>query len=404
MKLRRLAIDNFRAIRHTEISFEDPLGRMRPMTVLAGPNGSGKTSVLFAIVQTLRYVMRYRTDQVPPPDDWDVHRVTAEDTIFAAERPHASVSLDLQFGDPEVAAIRRVLTELSIRPEGSDVPRDLQALKMLQLDNGRVSVEWQYPSFNWDGSRRPANSLHRCDPPAARGLFLGRSRAVSGYRSSMLTDRSLLDAIGGICIFPQDRNLQERVVGERSARSSVPDGLFPHGGGAPDAEDEEEEQQRAGGQRVIADVLQYLSSYAKDHMGVLSDEQNWEKQIQERFGKICAPKRYLGFKFYRDDPRGRAFFEDGASVYPLEKAASGEQVILEYITRLIHPSPLHHSLILIDEPELHMHPGWIRQVYQALPQIGEDNQFVLTTHSPEFRTLAAQDGALVDMGELAPVP
>ncbi len=366
------------------------------MTVLAGPNGCGKTSVLFAIVQTLRYVMRYRTDEVPPPDDWDVHRVITDEDVFSAERPHAAVLLDLGFGQTEVRAIRDVLTRVSTRAEEADTPRDLQALETLQLEDGKVTVEWQYPAFNWDGSRRPPNFLHHCEPATARGLFLGRSRAIYGYRSRMLSGRSMLDAIGGIYLFPQDRNLTERVLGDASKRGH----LFSLE--ASDTDAGEEEEQRPAGQRAIGDVLHYLSSYAKDRLDDLPDEQNWEKQIQERFNSICAPKQYLGFRFYRDDPKGRPFFQDGDSVYPLEKAASGEQVILEYITRLIHPSPLHHSLILIDEPELHMHPGWIRQVYQALPQIGKDNQFVITTHSPEFRTLAAQDGALVDMGELAP--
>ena len=79
---------------------------------------------------------------------------------------------------------------------------------------------------------------------------------------------------------------------------------------------------------------------------------------------------------------------------------SGEQVILDYVTRLIHPSPINHGLVLIDEPELHLHPGWVRQLYRALPQSGSENQYILTTHSAEMRQMAAEDNALIDLGEL----
>jgi len=54
MHLRRLQIKNFRAISDQRLNFEDAMGHVRPISVIAGPNGSGKTSVLFAIVQALR--------------------------------------------------------------------------------------------------------------------------------------------------------------------------------------------------------------------------------------------------------------------------------------------------------------------------------------------------------------
>jgi predicted ATP-dependent endonuclease of OLD family len=108
----------------------------------------------------------------------------------------------------------------------------------------------------------------------------------------------------------------------------------------------------------------------------------------------------LGFLYHPNDPQGSPYFKDGASTYSLSVASSGEQVILEYITRMTYPSPMNHSLVLIDEPEVHLHPGWVRQLYHALPSIGQDNQFILTTHSSEMRELAVQDGVHIDLGDL----
>jgi recombinational DNA repair ATPase RecF len=60
MKLRSLNIERFRAIEAMNLSFEDPFGEVRPLTVIAGPNGIGKTSVLYAVVQTLRPARQVR--------------------------------------------------------------------------------------------------------------------------------------------------------------------------------------------------------------------------------------------------------------------------------------------------------------------------------------------------------
>ncbi|MGK7926522.1 MAG: AAA family ATPase [Spirulina sp.] len=49
MKLHSLKIENFRAIEKQFFDFTDYLGRPRTISLIVGPNGSGKTSVLDAI-------------------------------------------------------------------------------------------------------------------------------------------------------------------------------------------------------------------------------------------------------------------------------------------------------------------------------------------------------------------
>ena len=111
MKLRKVRIENFRAIKETEIVFADALGAIRPVTVLAGPNGSGKTSVLFAIVQALRGVMGYRTSDVPEPEELDIHRTVSIGGLSPIP-PSISVTLDIEFGE-ERTAIRKVMAEVA---------------------------------------------------------------------------------------------------------------------------------------------------------------------------------------------------------------------------------------------------------------------------------------------------
>jgi energy-coupling factor transporter ATP-binding protein EcfA2 len=387
MKVRKLHIQNFRAIKDCPIRFEDALGRIRPVTVLAGPNGCGKTSVLFAIVQALRGVMGYRTDDVPEPSDSDIHS-TGKLGGLSRTPPLVWVRLDLKFDEAEREAIPKVLEDTR------DLHREPIPQAMPIIQDGNISVEWQYPpERNPDGSRKPHWYLSRVEPYQALSWLYGRKYAIRGWRYKKLRSRTLLDHVGGIYLFPQDRNLRSRVVGNTDNMTEHPD--------IGDVDNGFDEEHRRGKELPsVWGILDYLSGRSRRLEEPLKEEENWEKRIQEQFKRICAPKEYLGFLFQADDPIGAPYFKDGDSVYPLDRAASGEQVIIEYLTRLTYPSPMNHSLVLIDEPEVHLHPGWIRQLYRALPQMGVENQFILTTHSLELRAMAAEDGALIDMGEM----
>lgn len=383
MKLRKVRIENFRAIKETEVLFTDALGEIRPVTVLAGPNGSGKTSVLFAIIQALRGVMGYRTNDVPEPDERDIHTPLAIGGLSPTP-PSISVTLDIEFAEEERAAIRTVMAEMTPEERLGDLP------------NGKVRAVWKYPPERYpDGRVKPAWFLYRTDPRDAVPWFHGRKSAISGWKTRRFRHRELLDKIGGIYLFPQDRSLRSRVMGdltqdEDSTPSADPTATEPRA--APWLTQRPRES--------VWGVLEYLSNYSRSMTEGIKPEENWEQRIRESFNRICAPKEYLGFMYRSDDPLGAPYFKDNGSTYPLDMAASGEQVIIEYLARLTYPSPMNHSIILIDEPEIHLHPAWIRQLYLALPKIGVGNQYILTTHSAELYAAAARDQSLIEMGQL----
>lgn len=247
--------------------------------------------------------------------------------------------------------------------------------------------------FFYNAIVRPLTVIAGPNGSGKTSVLFAIVQALRGWLDGKLS-RELLDQVGGIWMFPQDRNLGNRVIGTKISRSLI--------GPAQDQEDWGTSIYEAGADlKPVWGILERMSSEARarrDEPG--SAERSLEAQLQDLFHRICAPKEHLGFRYPGGGPVGAPYFRDGASVYPLNLAASGEQVIIEYITRLLYPTPMNYSLVLIDEPEAHLHPGWIRKLYHDLPHIGMGNQFIVTTHFQELRALAAEDGCLVQLGGL----
>lgn len=385
MRLRSVTVRNFRAIDTLTLDFCDPIGRVRPLTVIAGPNGCGKTSLLFGIVQALRGVMGYPTTDVPLPSRGDIHQAEGVGGL-TAEPIEASVEFEVEFDEEERTAIAQVFEDTRDHRSGPRQPPD--------LPDGRIYAKWKYPPSRLpDGTLRPVWHLDWTRPGNALPWFRGCQYAIQGRRQ--LRSRQLLEKVGQLYLFPQDRGLKSRVLGEDS---DLPEGDLENGNAGTGSDD------RRQGRRSfvnVDDILKYLSEYARGKpLRDTDSPEPWEERVKERFNRICAPKEYQGVLFDPVTRVGSPYFRDGKSLYPLNMASSGEQVIIDYIARLSYPSPMNHSLILIDEPELHLHPGWVRQLFRALPEIGEGNQYIMTTHSEELRRIAAEEGALITLGPL----
>jgi hypothetical protein len=220
----------------------------------------------------------------------------------------------------------------------------------------------------------------------------GPSAAWRGWKNRLLHSVTEMYPIGMLNMFPQNRDRRWGIDVEDSGDDesdidsrSVP--LGPRNGHADEP--------------TVSDALRRLGEWAHGQgLDANDDRRKWEPQLQERFKRICSPKEYKGY--WLDHPRyGESpLLSDSGKEYPFRSAASGELVVLHYLTKFTFPRPVHNSLILIDEPELHLHPKWIRQLYRALPLMGDNNQFILVTHSPELKQLAAEDNALIPFGEL----
>ena len=79
--------------------------------------------------------------------------------------------------------------------------------------------------------------------------------------------------------------------------------------------------------------------------------------------------------------------EKGGKKYDMNQLSSGETEILNFLLGIL-PTEIQNGLIVIDEPELHLHPRWQLTLIDLITDLESEtsNQFIFTTHSPSFIT------------------
>lgn len=69
---------------------------------------------------------------------------------------------------------------------------------------------------------------------------------------------------------------------------------------------------------------------------------------------------------------------------PFSSLSSGEQEVIKVLFDVARKD-IRHSVIIVDEPELHLHPTLTFKLIEALKDIGDHtNQFIFLTHSPDL--------------------
>lgn len=89
--------------------------------------------------------------------------------------------------------------------------------------------------------------------------------------------------------------------------------------------------------------------------------------------------------FFFLDPNGRS--------YELNELSGAERAIFPILFDFANWN-IHDSIILIDELELHLHPPLQQALLRALPHLGTNNQFIVTTHSDHVADLVDPDAIL----------
>lgn len=331
--LEKINIKNFLSLRNVTLPF-------KPLTVLVGPNGSGKTNIFRALYFLNRLIIRenlpslefiqnrfcaYGANQM-------TFQITAElgnvqnvyDLTFKANADKLLIDEELLVSDTKVISIQNEISKV-LDEKGKDITTKTTkelALKTSGVEKNSVSgidlsefiKTWQFYDF------RPGRMRDRPE-----GLDMAELEA------SVNEDETF-----GTLSF--STNQQAEMLN-----------IFFHG-----------------------TLRNYLSSW------YINDRERFEKvnhaldlSINVKIGCNKIDEKYELYLLDRHD-----------NAVPLKGASEGILRLVAYYI-LLHRPEL-QPLITIEEPERNLHPGALKDIAEILQQLSERTQVIITTHSSQL--------------------
>lgn len=377
MKLRRVCLENVRSF----------LGRQQlelpgELSIVIGPNGGGKTNLLDVAVLALRtYLLKSWVPRHNPSVDWqDRYDWAANDALgpnllerhsSAGDRPQI-IQLDLEVTAADLENMKRTkaeVNELSERarkryttfPGQSALRWDLEGIEVgrtitFEIENGSLKsqadpIDQVFREYleNFEIHSR-VREEHERKPLSMPMISLPVTRAAG-------------EVAGSVSLASFNEYDHKRNVDAASSRSSGSIGALAVG-------------------RLAA---RYRDLLERDD-GQARAEFRQDEAIQA----LSDALRQLGYEWDLEctnplknqyDVRLR---KQGAS-FRVSAASSGERELLTYLFAIFALN-VRDALIVIDEPELHLHPRWQRKLLGLFEDLAErtGNQFLMATHSPVF--------------------
>lgn len=347
MRIKSAHIENFKGIKDLHIDLEDYSGQGRDLTCLIGDNGSGKTSVLQAIALTLSLAtMRIlKTSQF----HWNG---------FLPERMSSlgptRIELTIDFSKSEIEETRGLhkkwfdsLPAIEQNDNSSVEPSDLE----------EVTLTYQQ------------NQLTSSNGKAGLLQFYGKHFLRSLIQTAPEL-RAVLKHLGDIYWFDQYRNLGSVRIESKDNQESA-DTLTWNAG----VENLREQLLVWSTHKLTTQIATQMKGGPRIFIDELA--QSFERVFPGRkvFGSVAkhlnSPRSIEDFYF---------LFEYEGRRYDLAEMSSGEQAIFPILCEFVRLD-IGNSIVLIDELELHLHAAEQQRLLNALPSLGTNNQFIITTHS-----------------------
>ena len=131
------------------------------------------------------------------------------------------------------------------------------------------------------------------------------------------------------------------------------------------------------------------SNWAKEHRGEVIPEELLEvrmKRFKEAFHYMFPSKKLVGIE--NISGKKEIIFEENGRRMNINKLSSGEKQIVFRGGFLLKDRNSNKGIVLIDEPEISLHPSWQMKICEFFRRLYRDsnnkdtNQIIMTTHSP----------------------
>lgn len=335
LRLKRLQIRDFRGIDALDLDFTDADGDPLDLIVIAGGNGRGKTSVLEAILLALGNRELLPDDAAPL-----IEQIRFGASVFEVQAVVQSsgggVTQDFVVGQHQSFEL----------PQRSDVQVGGMSKRSPKLSPGHATGvgEWRW------GGAGPIE--HRVDYFSARREpeLLGQTSDNRGARS--MTEARRLVELKRRLVSAYYRGLRNpRPAGERSDVFSRLQGFWSAFQGVGE----------------ILDVIPVSNDPGSGDEVILRDP----GPIPDDVTSLAHARRFAATRL--DIPR----------MVPLERLSSGQVSLLAFAGPLVFRD-VTPDIVLIDEPEQHLHVQWQQRIMPALRELLPETQWIVATHSEEI--------------------
>lgn len=333
--LEKVHIKNFLSLRDVELP-------LKPLTVLVGPNASGKSNILNAL-NLLNDMMK--EEELPPVE-------FIQNRLWAGEASH--ITFQVQAKVKEISA----LYELKLKAE-ADNP--VVAEELLVNDVNVISVQ--------DGQGKVKDEDGENDTP---------------YKSNKLA----LKSAGDYGDKPTTRALTE-FIKEWKFYDFRPDLIREHFKVLPLS-------------LLLSGELDKSPKLNDDGSMLSALLSDWYEDMPDRFQSVSdslAVSTNLRLDQCKIDGDNQLCLSEGyEKPIPLKRASDGTLRLVAYYI-LLNESEL-PPLIAIEEPERNLHPGALADITNVLEQISEHAQVIITTHSSQLLDAFNPDNLSDSLGVL----
>ncbi|MCW2313705.1 AAA family ATPase [Rhodoferax antarcticus] len=377
MKLRRVLLENVR-------SFLEPaeLHLDGEISIVIGPNGGGKTNLLDTVTSTLR---RHLLSSVTP---------RKSPTVEIPDR-FEFVGNDMLNNTPLEPHSQGQGRQQRIEIEIEVTPRDIENIALMQANATEIAnlTERRFIGFSireaasWNLSLLSAglrftysiinNGLQT--HPEESGRVFQRYLALYEADSWLRDDLGRSKLSTPMVTLPVNR----ASGGFQSSLSLAGYNEFDHKRGVDAA------SSRAGGSIVTLAIGRIARRYRlllENDTGKAKEDFYADPEIRS----LTAVLSDLGYGWNLEciDPLTNQYdiqLDKQGSKFLVGAASSGEKELLTYLFA-IYALNVRDALIVVDEPELHLHPRWQRTLLDLFERLSKEtgNQFLLATHSPVF--------------------
>ncbi len=330
-RIEYLKVQNFRALR--EVEFKD----LKPMTVLLGPNGCGKSTVfdVFAFLSECFELGLRRA--------WDKRGRAKELKTRGSDGP---VTIEIKYKEPgfPIITYRLAVDEVSRGP--------VVVEEWLQWRRGQRGKPFRFLDYRNGQGQAISGEL-----PDAQD-----QRKETPLKSS---DLLAVNALGQFAEHPRVAALRDFITGWYVSYLSADSTR-----GQPEAGPQERLSKTGDN---LANVIQYL---AEQHEGQLEHIFEVLRRRVPRIERVLADIM----------PDGRLLLKikDAPFSHPVlaRFASDGTLKMLAYLVMLYDPEP--PPFIGIEEPENFLHPRLLPELAEECRAACERTQLLITTHSPFF--------------------